>query len=535
MTDWPELLRLIPGYDPFASAGDCTFHEAPALLALDFFAECLTHVKGRWAGKPLQLEDWQKAIIANLFGWKRPDGTRRYREALIYVPRKNGKTQLVAGLACFVLFCDNEPGAEIYSAAADEEQARIAFSMAKQMVLQDPHLAARAKIYGKAITYEAQASSYKPISSVADTKHGQNTHLALIDELHVHRTRDLVDVLITSTGARSQPLIVHLTTADFQRPGSICNEKRDYAIKVRDRIIDDQSFLPVIYEASLEDDWTSPATWAKANPNLGISIPHDYLARECKRAQETPGYENTFKRLHLNIITEQATRWLAMERWDKGNGPLPDLAGRPCYAGLDLASTTDIAAFVMVFPVEDGPGFDVLPIFWIPKDTSVLREKRDRVPYPVWIREGFIRCTEGNVVDYDVVRSHILELAKIYEIREIAIDRWNAQQITTQLGGEGMKVIPFGQGFASMSAPSKELEKLVLSQQLRHAGHPVLRWMASNVAIETDAAGNIKPSKDKSTERIDGIAALVMALGRAILIDKNQGRSVYDERGIDVL
>jgi phage terminase large subunit-like protein len=529
-----DVIKLIPGYDPFATAGDCWFDEAAGQRAVDFFHECLTHTKGKWAGKPLHLEWWQQAIIANLFGWKRPDGTRRYREGLIYVPRKNGKTQLVAGIACLVLFCDNEPGAEIYSAAADEEQARIAFAMAKQMVLQEPALATRAKIVGSAIVYERQVSSYKPISSIADTKHGASTHLALIDELHVHKDRDLVDVLITSTGARAQPMIIHLTTADYQRPGSICNEKHEYASKVRDRIIDDPAFLPVIYEASREDDWTAEATWRKANPNLGISIPLEYFQRECKRAQDTPGYENTFKRLHLNIITEQASRWLAMDRWDLGAVAPPDLAGRECFAGLDLAATTDIAALVMDFPDGAG-GHDVLCRFWIPADSAIAREKRDRVPYPQWIRAGLIIQTPGDVIDYDVIRRDINELGKVYRFKELAIDRWAAAQITTQLSGDGFEVVPFGQGYGSMSAPSKELEKLVLAGGWRHGGNAVLRWMASNVATETDAAGNIKPSKRKSTERIDGIVAGLMALGRAIVADPEAGRSVYEERGIDVL
>jgi phage terminase large subunit-like protein len=531
-----EIILLIPGYDPHRDAGDCVFDEAAAQMALDFFPECLTHTKGKWAGRPLVLEPWQQAIIANLFGWKRPDGTRRYREALIYLPRKNGKTQICAGIATFVLFCDGEPGAEIYSAAADEDQAKIAFNMAKQMVLQEPQLAARAKIVGKSIVYEALVSSYKPISSIADTKHGASTSLALIDELHVHKDRELLDVLITSTGARTQPLIVELTTADYQRPGSICNEKHEYASKVRDGVIDDPSFLPVIYEATREDDWTAEATWRKANPNLGISIGLDYMARECKRAQETPGYENTFKRLHLNIITEQASRWLALDRWDacRPQRTLEELEGEPCLAALDLAATTDIAALLLLFHDEATGDFDAHAFFWIPGDSAIAREKRDRVPYPVWIKQGLIRQTEGDVTDYDVIRRDINELRERFNVRECAIDRWSAAQITTQLQGDGLDVVPFGQGYASMSPAAKELEKHVLAGQIRHGGNPVLRWMASNVAIETDAAGNIKPSKKKSTERIDGIVALTMALGRAV-VAKGEERSVYEDRGIDAV
>lgn len=531
-----EIIRLIPGYDPFRDAGACRFDEAAAQLSIDFFHECLTHTKGKWAGNPLLLEPWQQAIIGNLFGWKRPDGTRRYREALIYLPRKNGKTQLCAGIATLVLFCDGEPGAEIYSAAADEEQAKIAFTMAKQMVLQEPQLASRAKIVGKAIVYEPLVSSYKPISSIADTKHGASTSLALVDELHVHHDRELLDVLITSTGARAQPLIIELTTADYQRPGSICNEKHEYASKVRDGLIDDPSFLPVIYEAAREDDWTAEATWRKANPNLGVSISLDYLARECKRAQETPGYENTFKRLHLNIITEQASRWLAMERWDAagdGQRSLEQLAGADCFAAYDLSSNTDLSALILLFPDADG-FFDVHPFFWIPGDSALIREKRDRVPYPVWVRQGLIRQTEGNVVDYDVIRRDIVELGGRFKIREVAYDPWGATQLATQLQGDGFDMVPFRQGYGSLSPAAKAFEAHVLDGRLRHGRNPVLRWMASNVAIETDAAGNIKPSKRRSTEKIDGIVSTVMALGRAV-VAQGDSRSVYSNRGVDIL
>lgn len=528
-----ELIRILPGYDPYRDAGDCWFDEAAAQRAIDFFPACLTHVKGRKTGKPFVLEPWQQAIVANLFGWKRPDGMRRYREVFIYIPRKNGKSLLVAGIAVYMLFCDNELGAEIYSASGDEDQASLCFDMAKVMVAHDVELARRAKIYGKSITFESQGSSYKPLTSVAETKHGLNVHCALIDELHIMPDRDLVDVIETSTGARDQPLLVYTTTADYGRK-SICNEKHDLASKVRDGIISNPALLPAIYEASKEDDWTDPKIWAKANPNLGVSLKLDYMTAQCQKAKETPGYENVFKRLHLNIITEQASRWLQMAKWDEAAPiPVPDLAGKPCFAGLDLASTTDIAAFAMVFPLPDGSYAPVMR-FWIAEDNARQREKKDRVTYPLWASQGLITLTPGNVIDYDIIRRDINQLKESYDIQEIAIDRWSATQITTQLGGDGFKMVPFGQGFASLSAPTKEFEKLVISLKFLHAGHPVLRWMASNVAVEMDAAGNLKPSKDRSTEKIDGIVACIMGLGRALVRDENAGKSVYDSRGIDV-
>ncbi|MCK6466352.1 MAG: terminase large subunit [Phycisphaerae bacterium] len=510
-----SLCRRLPGYDPFLFPADSVFDPKAAQRALDFFEECLTFTAGEWMGRPFKLQAWQQAVVANVFGWKRPNGYRRYREAFIYVPRKSGKSTLAGGLGNFLTFADGEPGAQVYCAAADREQARLVFNAARTMVLAEPELAGRSRIYTNAIMVPATGSMLKVVSAEAYTKHGVNAHGVIIDELHAQPDRELVDVLTTSTGARRQPLIIYITTADYDRP-SICNEKYDYACKVRDGIIDDPAFLPVVYEAQRDEDWADPCVWAKANPNLGVSLSPEYMERECARARETPTYENTFKRLHLNMKTQQDVRWLSLEPWDACAGPPIDeesLRGRDCCAGLDLSTTTDVTAFVMVFPDEDG-GITVLPKFWIPAENARKRERRDRVPYETWARQGLIEETAGNVVDYEVIRQRIGEWREMFNIREVAIDPWNATHITTQLQSDGIPVVTFGQGFRDMTAPTKEWEKLILCRKLRHGGNPVLRWMASNVSVETDAAGNIKPSKKKSTERIDGIVAGIMALGR---------------------
>ncbi len=485
------------------------------------FEECLTFTAGEWRGRPFVLQPWQRNIVSTLFGWIRPDGTRRYREAFIYVPRKNGKSELAGGLGNYLIFADGEPGAQVYCAAADREQARLVFNAARTMVQAEPEMLSRARVHTNAIMYEATGSVLKVVSAEAYSKHGVNAHGIIIDELHAQPNRELVDVLSTSTGARRQPLIIHITTADFDREGSICNEKHEYACKVRDGVIDDPAFLPVIYEATNDDDWTDPAVWRRVNPNLGVSVSHEYLERECRKAQETPSYENTFKRLHLNIRTQQDVRWLSLEAWDACDSATVDeseLEGRTCFAGLDLSATTDLSALVLVFPDGDG-SITLLARFWVPMDNAVKRERRDRVPYRTWGRQGFIEMTPGNVIDYDRIRAHITDLSERFDIREIAVDRWNATQLTTQLQGDGHTVIAFGQGFKDMSAPTKELEKLVISAKLRHGGPPVLRWMASHVSVETDAAGNLKPSKKKSTERIDGLVAAIMAIGRASIHD----------------
>ncbi len=282
----------------------------------------------------------------------------------------------------------------------------------------------------------------------------------------------------------------------------------------------------MIYETDPEDDWTDPDVWRRANPNLGVSINLDYLKRECQRAKDSPAYENTFRRLHLNQWTEQDVRWLNMDRWDQGAEPLPDLSGRECWAGLDLSTTTDLTALTLVFPNSDGMYF-VLPYCWVPAENAHLRERRDRVPYTAWSRRGQLEMTEGDVVDYDLLRQRINELARQYPIREIAVDRWNAQHLITQLEGDGFQMTPFGQGYRDMSGPAKQLERLVIDGKLRHGGHPVLRWCAGNVTVEQDAAGNIKPSKAKSNERIDAIVALIMALSRAMTAEPESVYATY--------
>lgn len=518
---WRKLFKLIPGYDPEKTAPEGAFFDAKvAGRTIYFFHKHLSHVEGELAGTPFRLAPWQMAQVGCAFGWFNADGRRRYREVFDYEPRKNGKSTKCGGLVNLVAICDDEPGAQLYSAAADREQAALIYRQAKGMILNHPELSEHCRIYSsfKSIEY-ANNVVYKALSSDADTKHGFNTHFCIVDELHAHANRTLLDVLMTSTGSRRQPMVWMITTADFDRE-SICNEKYDYASKVRDGVIEDPSFLPLIYEASVENDWRKPETWAKANPNLGVSVSYDYLQRECKRAMEVPSYENTFKRFHLNIRTQNDVRWIPLELWDACTEKVDPVAllGRPCFGGLDLSTTTDITAFVLVFPpdAEDGL-WHVLPHFFIPEVNAEKRQRRDKVPYMDWIREGLIHATPGPTVDYAYLRKQIHELADQYMIRDIGYDRWNASQIVTELEGDGLKMEKFGQGYASMSAPSKHFEKLIVAKQLVHGGNKVLRWMASHVSVSVDAAENIKPDKAKSTERIDGIVATVMAIGRAIV------------------
>ena len=504
-----------------ANLGDEGFwiDEAAAQLAVDFFRECLVHTKGDRAGQPFILERWQEdEIVRPLFGWKRADGTRRYREAYIEIPKKNGKSTLAAGIALFLLFADGEMGGEVYSAAGDKDQARIVFNDAKLMRGASAELRKRSRAYRDTLVVHATASRYQVLSADAPTKHGLNPHGILFDELHVQPTRELWDTLTTGGAARRQPLIVAITTAGYDRH-SLCWEKHDYAMKVRDGSVTDPAFLAVIYAAGEQDDWREPATWAKANPNLGVSVKIEYFRDQLKKAEESLAYLNTFKRLHLNIWTESLTRWLPPDRWAACGGAVDAaaLAGRRCYAGLDLSTTTDITAFELLFPPEDAEGLWILlSHFWCPEAAIQLRARRDRVPYDIWVQERVLMATAGDVVDYDVVRTGVRELALRYRIQEIAYDRWNASQLVTQLQEDGATMTPFGQGFASMSAPTKELEKLIIGEKLRYGDHSILRWMAANVVLAKDAADNWKPAKNKSTGRIDGMVAAIMALGRAM-------------------
>jgi len=507
-----------------------------AQRVVDFFEQFLCHSKGRWAGKPFLLQDWQKHdFLMPLFGWKRADGTRRYRLAYVEVPKKNGKSALMSGVCLFLLVGDGEAGAEVYSAAADRKQAGIVFDEAAKMVRKSPLLNARLRVIPstKTILYPDAESKYVVLSRESTVAEGLNIHGLAFDELHAQKSRDLWDTLRYGGAAREQPLLVSITTAGYDKH-SICYEQHQYAKQVLDGVVEDDSFFAYIRAADVEqEDWTSPDVWRKANPSFGVTIDEATFASDCKEAQESPTKENAFKRYRLNIWTEQDVRWLQMDKWDACDGPVDpgELAGRACFGGLDLASTTDIAAFVLLFPEDDG--YLVVPHFWVPADNARQRERKDRVPYETWGREGLVTLTPGNVIDYSAIKQTIQECGELYDIQEIAADRWNLEALRQQLCSEGLSesvVVPFGQGYASMSAPTKELERLVLDGKISHGGHPVLRWMASNVTAQQDPAGNIKPAKDKSTEKIDGIVALIMALGRAMVTGETA--SVYETRGV---
>lgn len=510
---WSEWIRTEA--DERAVSEGCVFDLAAAERVRTFFAKFLRHSKGEWARKSFELLDWQwREVIGPLFGWKRADGTRRYRRGYIEVPKKNGKSAMFSGLTLYLLMGDHEPGAEIYSAAVDRDQASIVFNEAANMVESSPALGSRLNVVRstKRIVFPRTRSFYRALSADVPAKEGLNAHAVLIDELHAQRSRDLWDTLRYAGASRRQPLNLAITTAGYDRH-SICWEQHSYAEQVLTGVIDDSAFFGYIAAAGPNDDWTDPEVWKKANPSFGVTINAAQFAEDCREAQESPAKENSFRRYRLNQWTEQDIRWLSLEKWDACGADPGPLDGQTCYAGLDLSSTTDISALVLVFP--DGDLFKVLPYFWVPENNVQRRARKDRVPYDRWIQQGLIEATPGEAVDYDYIRRRIHELGEQYRIETIAIDRWNATQLAQQLESDGFEVVAFGQGFASMNWPTKKLEEVVLSKRLVHSNNPVLRWMASNVSLETDAAENWKPSKKKSRERIDGIVALIMGLERA--------------------
>jgi len=510
------------------------FDKKAASRAVNFIEKHIRHVKGEMAGQPFILEDWQKTdIVEPLFGWKDPaTGLRRFRTAYIELPRKNGKSNLSAAIALYLLFADGEKGAEVYSAAGNRDQAAIVFEIAKQMIIQDETLQKLAGIFKRSITFEQTASYYQVVSADADTKHGANSHGVIFDEIHVQTNRDLWDVYTTSVGSRAQPLIIGITTAGWNKQ-SICYELHDYAEKVRDGVIEDPTFLPVIYAAAEADDFRLESTWKKANPGFGTIVKREYIAKEAKKADELPSYENTFRRLHLNQWTTSETKWLSDEMWlANSTGPIdPDeFKGMECYGGLDLSTVRDITALSLLFHNDKTSTFTVIPYFFVPEETIFIRTRKENVPYEAWEKEGYIIATPGDVIDYRWIYDTVLKVAEKYNLKKIAFDRWNSSQLVNDLVEEGIKMEPYGQGYASMSTPTKELEKIVVSHQLQHGENPVLRWMCSNVMLKPDPAGNIKIDKSKSTEKVDGMVALVMALG-AYLADKDKGL-IYNERGM---
>lgn len=500
------------------------------------FIENLCHTKGKWAGTPFWLLPWQEQLIRDIFGIVKPDGNRQFRTAFVEICKKVGKSELAAAVALYLLYADNEPSAEVYGAAADRQQASIVFDVAKQMVEMSPALMKRSKLMGatKRIVNYSNAGYYQVLSAEVGGKHGFSVSGLVFDEIHTQPNRQLYDVLTKgSSDARQNPLHFIITTAGNDRH-SIAYELHTKAVDILEGRRVDPTFYPVVYGLKDDDDWEDEANWYKVNPSLGYTVDIERLRDAYREAKQNPADEITFKWLRCNMWVSSTVAWIPDAIYMRGNESIEaaSLEGRDCYAGLDLSSTGDITALVLIFPPRDeNEKYVLLPYFWIPEETIPRRVKANSVPYDIWEKQGYIMSTEGNVIHYDFIEKFIIYLSEKYHILEIAVDRWNATQMIQNLEGEGFTIVPFGQGFSSMSAPTKEFYRLLMEGRIIHGGNPVLRWMAGNVVIDTDPAGNIKVTKAKSKEKIDGIVAAIMALDRCIR-QEGQSGSVYDERGL---
>ena len=544
--------------DEAAVRNGCYFDVAAGARVCEFFETLLHHSKGRdWAGKLFALLDWERDILMRLFGWMRADGTRRFRKAYIEVAKKNGKSTLAAGIALFLLLGDGEPGAEVYCGATSRDQAKIVWSEAANMVAASPALNARTDTTPTRnnIAYPEAGSFLRAISAEAGTNEGLNIHGLVFDEMHALKDRPFWDALEYGGRARSQPLFVIITTSGWDRT-SIGYELHTYGKGVLAGTTEDDSFFAYICAAEDEDDWTDPKVWAKANPSMGVIFSEADMAQACREAQERPAAQNIFRRYCLSQWTQAITAWLPQDHWKACGWGVEDpvlwrsetlaaLKGQRCFGGLDLGSTGDLTALVLLFPREDEPDI-LLPWFWVPEEGAWRDDMQRRSKYEVWIRQGLVTATEGNMADYDVIRRHISGwaplgddfqgLADDYGIEELAVDRlFQGAQLCTQLMADGMNVIAFGQGFLSMAAPSKMFEECVIRHDFEHGNNPVLDWMAANVSVKTDPAGNIKPIKPEhgSGFKIDGIVAAVMAKGRAMAT--GEAVSAYSDHDLLVL
>ncbi|MFZ0269932.1 terminase large subunit [Caulobacter sp.] len=544
--------------------GEYWYDEGTADKAAAFFPNYLRLTTGEWAGRPFVLQEWQEHdIIRPLFGWKRPDGTRRYRVCYVWVPRKNGKTELAAGIALLMLLGDAEPAGQVFSIASEKDQAAIVFDKATSMVAYSPSLSQKLECMKPAIYCPQLNASFRPLSGKPGGKHGLNMSGLIGDEIHEWRNGDLYTFIHDSGVARRQPLEFLISTAGVS--GSHGETVWSECQAILKGEVEAPHTLVVVYAADPEADWTKPEVWAQANPNLGVSVKVEAMAEAAAEAKRSPRLENDFKRYKLNIWTEQAVRWLPIDGvdddgnrfgWDHCVGPVDwraledKLAGKRCFGGLDLSAVQDLSALVWWFPEQEGLDVPaVLARFWKPADLIKEHTKRDRVPYDKMLAgskdpllAGSLLTTPGNVIDHEAIRARLMLDAQKFKVAfrgekrteqqfGIAIDRFDASETYVKLHGEGLPVGLFGQGFVSMSAPAKDIERFVLGNAFHHGGQPLLRRHAQAVAIETDAAGNIKPSKDKSTMRIDGIVGLVMARGAAAK-DTRPKVSVYESRGI---
>ena len=520
------------------------FDETDAAAPIKFAHFECRHSKGEWAGQAVILEPWQQFIFGSLFGWKRKsDHTRRYRVAYIEVPRKNGKTTVCAVIGPYLTFLDGEPGAEVYCVATKKEQAKILFDEAARMV-RTSSLAPIVEVLKN--NMNDGLSKMEPLGRDSKTQDGLNVHGSLIDEVHKHKSSEMIDVIQSASGARRQPLRIEITTAGTYEPTSVCWLHHEYSRNILEAAsedsdaFNDDEWFAFIASADPDDDFADPKTWKKANPNYGVSVKESYMASECARAAKMPSERNVFERMHLNRWPQQNERAIDIRHWIKckERTPLSELLGRKCWGGLDLAATMDQNAFALVFPslLPGDDSVDVLVWYWMPGEGILEKQRAHMAQYVTWADQGHLILTEGNVADYDKIRTDILSICSRYDVQEIAFDRWNQAQIVPKLMDAGAPMVPFGQGFASMNNPCKEVLRLIASQRFRHGGHPMLHWNAANVQAKYDEAQNMKwDRRHVNTQKIDGLVAATMGLGRLMLSQADPKSATEQTGGIRVI
>jgi phage terminase large subunit-like protein len=487
----------------------------------------LRHTKGRFAGQPFEPDCWQVAYyLAPVFGWVAPskdtgDLARIITTVWIELPRKNGKTQTASGTAIYLTGADNEPGAQVVCAATNKDQAKFAFDPMKQTVRGSPGLGKHFDAFQSKIIHKRSGSVFEPVANVGDAQHGRDLHGGIVDEVHLHKTNDLIEAIETGTGSRIQPLILFITTADAGRRHTPYDEKRTRIEKLARGVLKDPTTYGVVFAAEETDDPFVEATWKKANPGYGISPTKRFMASAANKAEDSPAELASFQRLHLGLRTKQQYKYFELGPWDN-NASIVDvsrLKGRECYGGLDLGSTSDLTALCWVFP-DDG-AYDVLLRCWTPEDAVESLDSRTANAASGWVKQGWLCTTPGNVTDYDFIKAQINRDRDEFIVQELAYDRWNATQLVNDLTSDGAPMLTMGQGFASMSAPTKDLQRMILTGTpeqpvIRHGGNPLLRWMVDNFAVAMDPAGNVKPDKANAGDKIDGVVAMIMALSRAV-------------------
>jgi phage terminase large subunit-like protein len=493
------------------------FDPAKGKHVITFIEQFCHHSQGEWAGNLVVLEPWQCALLYILNGWRWADtGYRRFKFAYIELAKGNGKSFLASALGLYELIASGEPGAEVYSVATKKDQARIVFSEAERMVAASPALKLRIRSFRDNLHIAGTAAKFQPLSSDEDSLDGPRPQALIADELHAWgvNARKLWDVLANALGKRRSPIFLVITTAGSGEV-SLCRTEHNYGEKVLTGIHTDDSRFVWICGLDPDDDYLDERNWIKANPNLGVSVNIKELRESINKAKGDPASLNGVLRLRLGLWTQSSVAWIPMDEWAACNAPIDiaSLKGQPCFGGLDLSTTTDISAFVLLFPpYGDRIKWAILPHFFLPEANIEKRSKRDRVPYESWKRLGLFNLTAGNVIDYDAIRLKITQLSDIYDIREIAFDPWNCTETSTWLQDQGFVCSPLRQAMASLAGPTKRLLELILKHDLAHLENPILRWMASNVVVDMDATGSCKPDKAKSAEKIDGISALICAL-----------------------